>query len=351
MGMQKVKNTTKAEIIQEIPNYHFCYYIGRSPFYGNAETLDDPFVLDKVQLWEKKDDGTISDSCTIPGNIHFYGSEKRLIGVDYSGLVCFDSANLLPKGYPAKGVPTVLPDGGIIWKGTNKAEKSEVLVRCAPDGSEMYTKEWKANLFMIFEVTETEIFVTYIVDEHKILQRLDSVTGEVIEEISDPFGLNVWNREFCNGYYWITHDDAMIKNGKWEKRKHILTKFDETLHPLASLEIPSYTHALYFSPDGKYAYVFMSDNQVMVVNTETMEAEHILSDKSFYIPFDLDASGRFWLQRSSSTMEAWDLLLKKPVSRHKLKGSILGNHKDSDGRMCVVTWSKKENILRIYRIA
>lgn len=212
---QKIVNTTKAEIIQEIPQYRFCYHLGKNPFYGREEPFDDRFSCNEIQLWDHHADGTLSVFQSIKHNAFycmFFGSEKRLLVVSQkSGTVVFDSAGLLPKDYPAKGSPS-------------------------------------------------------------------------------------------------------------------------------------------FSPDGVYLYVFIFKNSITVVNTETMKIEHVLSEKSFFSPLGFDEAGRFWLQHDNNTAEAWDALLQKPFSRHKLKGTIYGHHTDEQGRMCVVTWNEKENTLRVYRL-
>ena len=87
-----------------------------------------------------------------------------------------------------------------------------------------------------------------------------------------------------------------------------------------------------------------------MVNTKTLELQNVLTDKSFLAPLDFDCAGRFWLRRDQSTVEAWDALLSRAVSRHRLKGDIMGSHRDEGGALCVVTWHRKEKILRVYRI-
>ena len=64
-------------------------------------------------------------------------------------------------------------------------------------------------------------------------------------------------------------------------------------------------------------YVFFFKSQIMVLNAETLAVENVLNDKSYLGP---------------------------------LKGEIMGHHMNEQGVMCVVTWSKKEKVLRVYRL-
>ena len=349
---QKIVNTTKAEIIQKIPQYRFCYHLGKNPFYGREEPFDDRFSCNEIQLWDHHADGTLSVFQSIKHNAFycmFFGSEKRLLVVSQkSGTVVFDSAGLLPKDYPAKGSPSFLPDGGILWKSSSGVNQPVTLIRCAADGSQLYRKEQDPSFLDIFGFTEKKIIVIYMENGVEMLRRMDSLTGECLEESPAWFGFNVWNKQFRYGCWWLTHSGLVAGNSC--KKSHTLTKYDETLHPLADLPLPDFTQDLCFSPDGVYLYVFIFKNSITVVNTETMKIEHVLSEKSFFSPLGFDEAGRFWLQHDNNTAEAWDALLQKPFSRHKLKGTIYGHHTDEQGRMCVVTWNEKENTLRVYRL-
>lgn len=76
----------------------------------------------------------------------------------------------------------------------------------------------------------------------------------------------------------------------------------------------------------------------MVVNAETLAVENVLKDKSCLISGGFDGKGRFWLQRDSSTAEAWDILLTRTLSRHKLKGNIFKWWKDENEVMHAATY-------------
>lgn len=81
--------------------------------------------------------------------------------------------------------------------------------------------------------------------------------------------------------------------------------------------------------------------------------QRTLEDKSFLAPLGFDTRGtenRLWLLRGNSTVEAWDEALTAPVSRHRLKGRVTGQHKDGQGRLCVTTWDERKNVFRVFRL-
>ena len=88
----------------------------------------------------------------------------------------------------------------------------------------------------------------------------------------------------------------------------------------------------------------------MVINTDSLDVVNTRNDKSLLLPLSFDISGRLVLQRDSSTIEMWDAELSKPLSRHSLKGGIMGYHKTEQGGICIVTWNEKEKVVRVYRL-
>lgn len=343
----KIKNQTKAVLIQELKHFRL------SAAYCSAEPYDDEYVYDKIQFWTPNADGTLRPGWSTEEDLYFKTAKGRILGIDYfGGIVAFDSFELLPKGYPSKGHPHFLPDGGLLWQDNPSSgyDTTVTFLRCAPDGSEMWRKIGKYPMENCFAFESEEIIFASESDGTLWLERVDGLKGVIIEKLPRPFGLNVWSKAYHNGFWWVAHDGRFLRDGEWSNYRHALTKLDGTLRPLAELTLPTYTQGLFLSPDNDYMYIFFYQDQVMVVNMQNFTVVHVLNDKSYLEPLGFDSSGRFWLQRDGSTVEAWDTSLQSPISRHKLKGEIGAHHQDAQGAMCVAAWSKKERILRIYKL-
>ncbi len=343
----KIKSETKATLVQELTHFRW------SASYCSAEPYDDEYVYDKLQFWTPDADGTLRPSWSTEEDLHFVTSKDRILGIDYfGGTVVFDSSTLLPEGYPSKGHPYFLPDGGLLWQDNLRSiyDTTVTFIRCAPDGTELWRKSGKSLEYSFFACESSEIIFTAESDDTLWLERVDGLTGTIIEKLPRPFGLNVWSKAYHNGLWWVAHDGQLLRNGEWSNIRYSLTKLDSALRPLAELPLPIYTQELFFSPDDAYLYIFFYQYQVMVVNTQTLDVEHVLNEKSYLAPLGFDSIGRFWLQRDGSTVEAWDASLQSPISRHRLKGEIGAHHQDAQGAMCVTAWSKKERILHVYKL-
>lgn len=48
-------------------------------------------------------------------------------------------------------------------------------------------------------------------------------------------------------------------------------------------------------------------------------------------------------------VECYDQDLKE-ISRHRLKGSVMGSHLDGEGAVCAVTCQAEEELVRVYRL-
>jgi hypothetical protein len=117
-----------------------------------------------------------------------------------------------------------------------------------------------------------------------------------------------------------------------------------------SLECTLLNPGTCYSTDGKIRYSFSVMGNVTIANTETQVIENEIHNNTIMIPCGFDDFGRLWIMRSESTIEAWDIMLTKTLSRHKLKGRIIGTHKNAHGNMCVVTESEKAGIVYVYRL-
>jgi len=347
----KIKSETKAVLMQEQTRFRW----NSTPHitqYCSVEPYDDEYAYDKHQFWTPNADGTLLPGQSMEGHQFFMTSQDRILGIDTSdGVIAFDSAGLLPKGYQMKGsIWCFLPDGGLLWRENSRDLAVTTYIRCAKDGSELWMKSEKNQRLDFWGSENGEVIFTSDSAGMLWLERVDGLTGATIEKQPKPFGLNAWSKAYHNGYWWVAHDGSFFKDGKRENRGHTLTKLNGAYRISAEIPLPIYTQGLFFSPDHAHVYVFFFKSQIMVLNAETLAVENVLNDKSYLGPRGFDSAGRFWLQRDNSTVEAWDAGLSGPRSRHKLKGEIRGHHINEQGVMCVVAWSKKEKVLRVYRL-
>ena len=343
----KIKSETKAVLLQELPDFRWYYssYIALP----RVEPHDA-----RYQFWTPDEDGTIRPSWSSDENLRFFVLKDRLIGVS-NGSVAYDSAGLLSVGYNTNGdgFQHFLPDGGFLRHiyQKNGAESIYIYTRFAPDGSEMWKKNEKISTGTVLGCENGEIILLTYEDKTEWLERIDDMTGVVLERVRCPFG-QVWSKAYNKGFWWVAADGGRVfKDGKWESKGSKLIKLDDKLNLVAEISLPTFPPELFFSPDGTQIYVFLYRNQILVVNTETLAVENVLKDKSYLGPLCFDRAGRFWLQRDNSTVEAWNASLSKALSRHKLKGEIMRHHKDGRGALCVVAWRRKEKTLRVYKMA
>lgn len=341
---KKITSETKAVLLQELVDFRFEALNG-SGQYCSATPLEvgwNTYDYDELIFWKVNKDGTISPGYTVTEFLDFFptASKERFIGLD-DGFVKFDSANLLPIGYQIGNshYHRFLPDGGFL-------RESSGLVRYASDGAEMWKKNRGRMTDYMMTINNEMIFVSTSRNIN-LLERVDGMTGELIEKREFNIGSipNPQHKINHNGMVWLAHDHRS-ENGEYG---YALTKLDTNLQIVGQLSLPTFVQRIFHSPDGAYIYVFFYQSQVMVVNAETLTIAHTLIDKSFLAPHGFDASGRFWIQRGNSTIEAWDEILSKTLSRHKLKGMISGSHKDDQGNICVATNAEKNHLFRVYK--
>ena len=351
----KIKNETKAILLQELTHFRWNQIISGA-LYCSFEPYDYEYRSDEIQFWIPDMDGMLRSGWSTEENLDLYRSHDRVLVMDYSeGVITYDSAGLLPKGYKLKypqAQPYFLSDGGLLWHG--RLDSSEctgsTFIRCASNGSEMWHKKGIYREYEILTGENSEIIFPSESRTSRWLERVDTLTGATIERIPHPFGINVYGKKYHNGFWWIAHDGITLNEGKWNKPVYTLAKYDNAFRTVAELSLPSFTQEIFFSQDDTRIYLFFYKNQVMVINPDSLVIENILNDKSFLYPLSFDISGRFWLQRDRSTIEAWDANLSKPLSRHSLKGVIIGYHKTAQGGICIVTWNEKEKVVRVYRL-
>jgi len=336
----QIKSQTEAILLQELSDFRFETHNG-SGEYCSATPLDvgwNTYDYDKLTFWKVCEDGTLMPNFEVTEFLDFRSSGNRILGLD-GGTVHFDSAGLLPKGYEMGFAFRILPDGGFL------RETVGTQIRCASDGTVLWERS-KQDMINYFITINDEIVFTSISGRTTWMERIDGLTGEMIEKRESVVGFNAQKTTLHNRFLWVAHDDRNENT----RIGYALTKLDEKLQVVGKLQLPSFVQEVFHSPNGRYIYVFLFKDQVMVVDAETLVVTHTLVDKSFLAPHLFDSTGHFWIQRENSTFEAWDATLNKTLSRHNLKGTINGSHKDAQGNVCVATNAEMDNVFRIYKM-
>lgn len=337
--LPKIKNTARAVILQEIPKFRLH---GIAAFHSDCYVSDDPWdtemYRDRSHIWRADPDGSISKRLTFEGELRFYGIDNRLIAVNTEDeRVEFDSDSMMVPGRSGNLSMYYLDDGRTVAEVVDDG----TVACCAPDGHELWRKTYDEPLFVA--ANERNMLIRHG-DE---ILRVDMDNGEIIQSHSGVLGPNVFQKDWHDGVWYFSHDGGTPPDG--EEYSFMLTKTDGDLNVLAETRLPLYTQTLFFSPDRKILYVFIFEELVLALDAETLQELGRIRDKEFLSPLGFD-SGMFWLQRNGNTVEAWDPLLKAPVSRHTLRGEICGCHMNADGRLCVASWHEVKSVLRIYRL-
>lgn len=104
-----------------------------------------------------------------------------------------------------------------------------------------------------------------------------------------------------------------------------------------------------FLPDRILAHGY--DEGLWMLDRKDMSEIAAIRDHRKYLDAFPDGAGRIWVTVGGSTLEAYDQELKL-LSRHRLKGYISTDLKlDRAGRLCVRTYDERKHILRAYRLS
>ena len=362
----RIKNQAKAELIQELPRFRYSICgIHDSRFYASIEPYDNPYTMNSLHLWTAQPDGTIQESWSSDHDVQIFTSSSRVICTSWQeGRVLYDSAGLLPSGFPLPGSLYLLENENILQLALSEtgtdisgrrmpADKVETLCCHGPDGTLLWQRRQDPDCRCIGQ-NGRELLLQEYTREGAYLARLDLTTGQELGRSGGVIGANINYTIWEHEAWWIIHDGLLFNGRTWSRNKDgLLTKLDKGMRPLAETSLPFCPQALFFSPDRRYAYQFIFESQVLVLDTAHLTVQHDLQDRAYLSPLGFDKRGnesRFWLQRGNSTVEAWDETLTKPLSRHRLKGTLMGHHRDEQGHLCVVTWDKKSTIFRIFRL-
>ena len=349
-----IKNQAKATLIQEIPRFRF-HPISASaiPYYAHVEPYEEPYTGDRYHLWSAQADGTIRKIWSAEGQVRLFASASRAIGVDAkSGDVLFDTAGQLYE-CSLPGYLELLEDGTILQR-TDSAEQKAWLACLSPEGERMWQISYDSACCQGLAQNGTELLMGKHTKGGMVLAGLDLRTGQERGQYSGLTGSALCQAAWGNSAWWIAYDRYVPLEGTENRRvDYRLVKLDRDLNVLAETALPAYPQTIFFSPGGRYGYVFFFEDQVLILNGTDLSIQNTLRERMFCMPLGFDgaaAEPRFWLLRGNSTVEAWDGELKKPVSRHRLKGACVGWHRDGAGQLCVSTWDEKKNLFRVFRL-
>ncbi|MCL1993408.1 MAG: hypothetical protein FWG66_10740 [Spirochaetes bacterium] len=353
----EIERETKAVLLQELPDFYFNRLSApEQGRYYNEDTNDNDDA-DWYKCYLAGADGKLHVTYNAEEEARFEALKANFF---MDGYLRGGDASKKPSRQNQNIDFTFLPSGEMLRLEGDKEDGqkgSATITLCAKDGSQIWQLRDKHGMYKYFGSTAGEIILTQIepFDSHW-LERLDIHTGALIEKIPQPFGRNAWSKVYNNGFWYVAHDGGhfALQNAKLKfvgkNRENTLTKFDSGFKPQAKLSIIFSAPSLFFSPGSEYLYIFFHKNEVQVLNPQSLAEENTLDENSFLAPLGFDSAGRFWLQRGTNTVEAWDALLTEARSRHKLEGIIVGSHTAGDGAVCVVTHSEKEKTLRVYKM-
>ena len=345
----RIKNQAKAQLIQELPGFRMegtgCF---DCPFYVSVEPWQIPHTRECSRLWQAGDDGTVSERWSSEARLRFFPSAQRILCADlHNGTVAFDSAGLLPLETPAGDDILPAAEGKTLQRLCT--EESQTLLCRAAGGGVLWRLEGLTPQTRLLAQSDRELLLLQRKQEGNFLSRIDLASGRELAAVPSPLGLDIYQACWRDGGWWSSHDGRIVEGGVLkENRGCRLTRLAADLSVTAEVSLPSYSQSLFFSPDGRRIYVFFFQEQVIVLDGETLAVERVLREKAFLGSLGFDRQGRFWLQRDNSTVEAWDAGLTAPLSRHRLKGAIAGHHWDLEGRLCAVTEDEKKCVLRVY---
>lgn len=343
-----IKNATTAELIQQIEQFRQTingFDMVRSPMYYMSE---EPWSMEwahtKTVWWKIQPDGTLAVAGGTEERLDYREDHGRLIGVADGEGVAYDSEGKLPKDFAAMPWFYILENGRVLIPYGNRSDR--LLTCCDAGGYRLWTHYRDANYLgcgdeklLLYECAEGEYGVVSTV------KCLDAQTGKTLGRLTLETHV-VYYYGCRDGIWWIGYSQDTDSGFR-----HWLLKLDENCNLLGKVEAADYLQEADFSPDGEMAYLFFYQSKVLVVNTTTLAVGNEIRDKALRIPCGTDSSGRIWMRRANSTLEAWSKDLRTALARHKLKGEIIGVHFDGGGNLCAAAWDKKKAILRIYRMA
>lgn len=391
----KVKNQTRAEVVQELSGLEIPFGAGVG---GNGAgnlsrfrrvedgmylffrwdrgklTLTRPFVP-KVWLQANEWDHGVTYEDLGEGRVLAIGWER--VEIDNGGTsfcvgvgIVGDSAGKLncPLDFELDGQRRdrssfyPMPDGGVlveyeplrqffVYGDLAPAE----LVRYAPDGSILWRKVldrdtgypfrfWDDLLWMLksYAGQEDEYYLLDL-DGNKVfcLQ-----LPELPEEKDFSFRYHFLRKQPMEGELWVVREKLDCRVCK---ATHTLLRLDTKgqmlgEHPLPCDMADQISDAVILK---SRVCIDRFDEGIWVLDGEDFSVLAGIEDHRSYMSLETDGAGRIWVAVSDSTWEAYDQDLNL-LSRHRLKGGTMDVEVDAEGHLRVLTYDEKNHTLRVY---
>lgn len=258
-----------------------------------------------------------------------------------------------------------MEDGGILAWITSPDLKRRALVRYAADGTALWSRVFDdpdgpyspAALWQdrgYFEINITKPYrddmpdCWLVKDGEVFLYHFFCIDQEGKWKAEADFG---FNSEVCGqdeDGLWITEP---VYNRDGGQPQYNLIRVSLDLEEQARVRLPGLqvTETVWNKDKSLVMHTAFREG-LWILDGKDLSIRASILDKRWYCAAVADAHGRFWVWLSSSTLEAYDQNLTL-LSRHRLKGRPVSRHMDGEGRLCVVTYSEKNHILRVYRLS
>ena len=369
----KVKNQTKAELLQEIKGYtlideggciYHCDRLVRGCSSGGEDrafqiskdgTLEEvPGLTDLIRKTWTVPDGTDTDIekewMSSNGRVLWVFHTREDIEDDnyiVNSVIMWDSFGKLPCPFTVnfEGRAVCLADFHAVDDGTvifNFQQKwpmvnsetpkaTSQLVCCGPDG----TVRWRRD----YSEWEDGILVSWIFCCGVLWNRRGNFGYDMNgnkRHLADQLGDRgrLLDVQDCRGELWAEKE---FTNGE-DNDQEYLVRMDREGHILRKVLVPD---LIYFTSLDQIA--FWKDRLVMnlykgiyLFDRDTLAVLKRLEDNRDHINLKIDGRGRCWAQVGDSMVEAYDRDMTL-LSRHRLKGTIVNWKIDPQGRLCVLT--------------
>lgn len=382
----KVKNRTRAQVIQELagfcPELYSALETNSRTFLFHQACVGGGFRQEEDRVFHAGADGLLEEWPEWGADIHKYVEDFASHGMHTDVKVlerggrslCVMGGFLLDRddwgeGYFSPGSSVVardawetlprpmvftldgkacglvdfwpLDDGGavVVLEQDMGIREGRELVRCAPDGAILWrrglSEAQKQEHFSLahgglFWLEAGEQFIGLDLDGRESV-RFPRAKGNI--KLVELLNCQDGPEELWAVNWW--HD--------WEARRsgYELLRLDQTGVLLQKAPLPAYLSngvgGLAFLRD---RILFLSYNEgLWLLDRADLSVKAGIADHRAYIEAVADGAGRLWVQVGGSTMEAYDQNLNL-LSRHRLKGEVFSRYLDGQGRLCAVTYSE-----------
>ena len=339
----KLKSTTRAEVIQELPQMVVSagYSMETDSKYHILTPTDGEgqYLSPANQLWRlEADKGLVcvgpqggfdpDKTCRIEGGrIVSLSQGWSEMGFSTGSVIDYDSQDILPWQEPlecegravAANDPKVfrlLPDGGF-WGGfvfaSDYGPPAYAVARFGPDGRPRWSRALP-QFTSVMTVTQERVYISDTSDEE--CQRLSWLDLEGRQGSQAEVEQNTRFLLWREGLYLVRTD--------YLAQKTTLFRLDAELNLLGRVELPGWCNCdVAFSPSGDTLFLSSYTQGLWLLDPGDLSIRQQLLVKDKQWGAWADRAGRYWVCSGSGTLMGYDETLR-PVSRHRLKGAVCG---------------------------